>query len=88
MVAAPDEKYGEVPVAFVQLAPGAAEVDEGDLIAYCRGRIASFKVPRLVRFVDEWPMSATKIQKYRLQQELGREAAPTESFGRRQYPAA
>ena len=59
-----------MPVAFVQLRPGAADVDERDLIDFCQGRIASFKVPRLVRLVDEWPMSATKIQKYRLREAL------------------
>ena len=69
VVAAPDAKYVEVPAAFVQLKPGAtATADE--LIDFCRGRIASFKVPRHVRFVDAWPMSATKIQKYRLREQL------------------
>ncbi|MFV0462406.1 MAG: AMP-binding enzyme, partial [Nostocoides sp.] len=55
----------EVPVAFVELRPGA-NVTEEELIAYCRGRIASFKVPRQVRFINEWPMSATKIRKSEL----------------------
>ena len=69
VVAVPDAKYGEVPAAFVQLRPGTtATADE--LIEHCQGRIASFKVPRLVRFVDDWPMSATKIQKYRLRELL------------------
>ena len=69
VVAAPDAKYDEVPAAFVQLKPGArATADE--LVEYCRGQIASFKVPRHVRFVTEWPMSATKIQKYRLRQRI------------------
>ena len=40
------------------------------MIAFCRGKMASFKVPRLVRFVDDWPMSATKIQKFRLRETL------------------
>jgi acyl-coenzyme A synthetase/AMP-(fatty) acid ligase len=39
-------------------------------VAHCRGQIASFKVPRVVRFVQEWPMSSTKIQKFRLRDEL------------------
>ena len=38
----------------------------GELVAFCTGKISSFKVPRYVRFVAEWPMSATKIQKFRL----------------------
>ena len=43
---------------------------EAELIEFCRGRIASYKIPRYVRFVDEWPMSATKIQKTRLREQL------------------
>ena len=56
--------------------PGATATEE-ELIEHCRGRIASFKVPRLIRFIDgdEWPMSATKIQRFglrdRLLEELG-----------------
>ena len=44
--------------------------DPDELIAFVRERIASFKVPRHVRFVDEWPMSASKIQKFKLRQQL------------------
>ena len=69
VVGVPDPRYVEVPAAFVELAPDAAATEE-ELIAFCRGRIASFKVPRYVRFVDEWPMSATKIQKHRLREAL------------------
>jgi len=71
VVGVPDERYDEVPAAFVELVPGA-EVAPDDLIAHCRGRIASFKVPRHIRFVapGDWPMSATKVQKYRLRDEL------------------
>ena len=58
-----------MPAAFVELAPGATAT-EADLVEFCRGRIASFKVPRHVRFVDEWPMSATKIQTHRLRESL------------------
>ena len=74
VVGAPDDKYTEVPAAFVQLRPGAA-VREEELVEFCRGRIASFKIPRYVRFVTEWPMSATKIQKYRLRERLAEELA-------------
>jgi len=72
VVAAPDAKYSEVAAAFVQLKPGAA-ASEQELIEFCQGRIASFKVPRYVRFVTEWPMSATKIQKYRLRDQIADE---------------
>ena len=40
------------------------------LVAFCKGEIASFKVPRYVRFVTEWPMSTSKIQKFRLRDQL------------------
>ena len=43
---------------------------EDDLLDYCRGTIAAFKVPRTIRFVTEWPMSATKIQKHVLREAL------------------
>ncbi len=65
VVAVPDEKYGEVPAAFIELAPGAS-ASEQEIIDFCRDEIASFKIPRYVRFVDEWPMGATKILKYEL----------------------
>lgn len=74
VVSAPDDRYGEVAAAFVQLKPGAAATAE-ELVAHCRGAIASFKVPRHVRFVDEWPMSATKIQKYVLRERIAAELA-------------
>lgn len=72
VVGVPDDKYLEVPAAFVELDAGST-LTETDLIDYCRGTIAAFKVPRHVRFVTEWPMSATKIQKHRLREELLRE---------------
>jgi acyl-CoA synthetase (AMP-forming)/AMP-acid ligase II len=62
VVGVPDARLDEVPVAFVELRAGA-EASEEELIAFCAQRIASFKVPRWVRFVGDWPMSATKIQK-------------------------
>jgi fatty-acyl-CoA synthase len=64
-----DAVYGEVAVAFVELLPGKqATADE--LIAFCKGRLSSFKIPREVRFVTEWPMSSTKIQKFKLRELL------------------
>ena len=69
VVAAPSKKYDEVPAAFVQLRPGKT-VSAAELIAFCQGAIAGFKVPRYVRFVAEWPMSATKIQKFVLRDRI------------------
>ena len=74
VVAAPDTRYVEVPAAFVQLAPGA-EVTDDELIAFCRGWIASYRVPRYVRFVTEWPMSGTKIKKVELRRMIAQELA-------------
>lgn len=70
VVAAPDARYGEVPAAFVQRTPGA-EVTEDELIEYCMGSIATYKVPRYVRFVDEYPVAASaKIQKFVLREQI------------------
>ena len=69
VVGIPDAKYSEVPAAFIELKPGGnATVDE--LLLFCRNEVSGFKVPRVVRFVDEWPMSSSKIQKFRLRQTL------------------
>lgn len=59
-----DPRLDEVPVAFVELSD-ACDASEADLIAHCKGRIANYKVPRAIYFVtaDQWPMSATKIDK-------------------------
>lgn len=69
VVGIPDAKYVEVPAAFVELRPDHA-ASEAELIAFCKREIASFKVPRHVRFVSEWPMSSSKIQKFRLRTAL------------------
>ena len=70
VVAAADARYGEVPVAFVQRAAGE-EVDEQAVIEFCLGKIASFKVPRYVRFVDEFPTTASeKIKKFTLREAI------------------
>jgi acyl-CoA synthetase (AMP-forming)/AMP-acid ligase II len=71
VVGMPDDRLVEVPAAFVELLPGAAASEE-ELIAFLRERIASFKVPRLVRFVDDgdWPLSTTKIQRSALRDRL------------------
>lgn len=74
VVGVADAKYGEVPVAFVERKPGLP-LDEADVLHFCEGRIARFKAPRHVRFVEAWPMSATKILKYRLKEQIDAELA-------------
>jgi fatty-acyl-CoA synthase len=69
VVSLPDDRYSEVPAAFVELTEGQS-ASEQELIEHCKGRIASFKIPRHVRFVADWPMSTSKIQKFRLRERL------------------
>jgi fatty-acyl-CoA synthase/long-chain acyl-CoA synthetase len=71
VVGAPDPRLDEVPVAFVEVRPGHA-VTEAELIEFCQEKIARYKVPRAVRFVEPgtWPMSATKINKRALRAQL------------------
>ncbi len=69
VVGIPDAKYAEVPAAFVELQPDA-KATEAELIEFCKKEVAGFKVPRHVRFVTEWPMSSSKIQKFKLRTAL------------------
>ena len=78
VVGVPDAKYVEVPAAFVELKP-AQQASAQELIDFCRKEIAGFKVPRYVRFVAEWPMSSSKIQKFKLRVELLKELGIVEA---------
>ncbi len=77
VVGAPDIRLSEVPAAFIELNAGQ-NASEAELIAFCKDNIASFKVPRYIRFVDEWPMSSTKIQKFKLQAQMRKESQQQE----------
>jgi fatty-acyl-CoA synthase len=68
VVGLPDEWLAEIPAAYVELAETGVTAEE--LIAYVKERMASFKVPRYIRFISEWPMSASKIQKFKLRRTL------------------
>jgi fatty-acyl-CoA synthase len=69
----PDRKYGEQVMAAVKLKPGV-NMNEQDLREFCLGRIANYKVPRYVKFVDAYPMTASgKIQKFKLREMAIRE---------------
>lgn len=70
VIGMPDDRLGEVPIAFIEMI-GDARTDEATVIAACQGQLAKWKVPRAVRFVTEWPMSATKVQKYKLAELVG-----------------
>ena len=79
VVGVPDVKYGEELCAWVKMKPGQTMTDQ-DVKDFCKGKIAHFKIPRYVLFVDDFPMSVTgKIQKFVMRDEsikqLGLEAA-------------
>ncbi|MDQ2735259.1 MAG: AMP-binding protein, partial [Pseudomonadota bacterium] len=76
VVARPDVKWGETPVAFVELRAGAA-VEASELIAHCKHLLAGYKVPREIRFEPIPKTSTGKIQKFQLR-EKARSAAATE----------
>jgi fatty-acyl-CoA synthase len=78
VVSYPDARLSEVGVAFVRREPGHT-LTEDEVLAHCRGRIASFKIPRHVVFVDDFPMTSSgKIQKVKLREEALRRWPPTE----------
>ncbi|HVW46659.1 MAG TPA: long-chain-fatty-acid--CoA ligase [Solirubrobacterales bacterium] len=74
VVGAPDERWVEVPVAYLTAAPGR-EPDPAELIEFARGRLARFKVPKSLEVVDELPKTGTgKVQKFLLRERAGRRA--------------
>jgi fatty-acyl-CoA synthase len=79
VIGVPSKKYGEEVMAWVKLRPGTMASDE-ELTRFCRGRIATFKIPRFWKFVDEFPTTVTgKVQKFRMREtaiaELGLQSA-------------
>jgi fatty-acyl-CoA synthase len=69
VIGVPDERYGEELMACVIRREGA-DLDEDGVRDFCRGRIAHFKVPRYVRFVDAFPMTVTgKVQKFKMRED-------------------
>lgn len=69
VIGMPDERMGEVPVAFIECNDGMS-VSREEILEFCEGKIARFRIPREVICVREWPMSATKIQKFKLRELL------------------
>ena len=79
VIGVPDERFGEVIMAWIQLESGAT-LTEDDIRTFCDGKIAHFKVPQYIRFVTEFPMTVTgKVRKIEMREqaiaELGLEAA-------------
>jgi fatty-acyl-CoA synthase len=77
VIGVPDKKYGEELMAWIKLKKDSAATPE-EIKAFCDGKVACFKIPRFIKFVDEFPMTVSgKIQKYKMRdisiQELGLE---------------
>jgi fatty-acyl-CoA synthase len=78
VIGVPSARYGEEVMAWIKPREGAAPSDD-DLVAFCRGKIATYKIPRYWKLVDGFPMTVTgKIQKFKMREtaiaELGLEA--------------
>ncbi|MDE3167651.1 MAG: AMP-binding protein [Acidobacteriota bacterium] len=74
----PDRRLGEIPMAWVKLANGHRATEE-EIREFCRGRIAYFKVPQYVRFVESFPMTVTKkVQKFLMREQEMRERGLSE----------
>jgi fatty-acyl-CoA synthase len=72
-IGVPDEKYGEELMVWVKRRAGAS-LGEDDVRGFCRGKIAHYKVPRYVKFVDEFPMTVTgKVRKVEMREQAARE---------------
>lgn len=69
VISVPDDHLMEVAAAFIEVHEGQ-QIDENDLVHHCLGKIATYKIPRYIRFVLDWPMSATKVQKFKLRQDF------------------
>jgi fatty-acyl-CoA synthase len=69
VIGVPDSRYGEEIMAWVKPKDGAT-INEEAVRAFCRGRVAHFKVPRYVKFVDDFPMTVTgKVQKFKMREQ-------------------
>ena len=78
VVGVPDQRFGEELCAWIVVKPGQ-QLDEDEVRAFCKGRIAHYKVPRYIRFVAEFPMTVTgKIQKFRIRDAMKEELGISE----------
>jgi fatty-acyl-CoA synthase len=73
VVATPDDKWGEVPCAFIELADGD-KTSKQQLLNWCREQLASYKVPKRIEFIEIPRTSTGKIQKYVLRELLQKES--------------
>ncbi len=70
----PDRKYGEEIAVWIQLHEGV-ELSEDEIRAFCKGKIAHYKTPRYIKFVDKYPMTDVSIVELGLQEDAGIETA-------------
>ena len=74
VIGVPDARYGEEIMAWIVVRPGSAGLTTQDVRSYCEGRIAHYKVPRYVKFVEGFPMTITgKIQKFVMRETMMQE---------------
>ena len=77
IVAVPDRKLGETVLAWIRLKAGETAT-EAEIRAFCQGKIAHFKIPQYIRFVDAFPMTVTgKVQKFLIREQMQKELALT-----------
>jgi fatty-acyl-CoA synthase len=84
VIGVPSEKYGEEVMAWIKPKP-ARELDDAQMREFCKGEIATFKIPAFWKFVGEFPMTVTgKIQKFKMREEsikeLGLEDVATQEM--------
>jgi len=76
VVGIPDEKSGEIPVAYIELEEGISGIDESALRKHLRAKLANFKIPRQIHIIEELPKNATgKVLKRVLKEQLRQEEA-------------
>ena len=79
VIGVPDARFGEELMAWVRLKPGATATED-DIREFCRGKIAHYKVPRYVKFVDEFPMTVTgKVMKFVMREQAKEELGLVEA---------
>ena len=73
VVGAPDKKFGEIVAAFIVLKQGRVSTPE-DIISFCKGKIASYKIPSIVKIVSEYPLTSSgKVKKFELRKMASQE---------------
>jgi fatty-acyl-CoA synthase len=79
VVGVPDPKFGEEVAAWIKLHEGQT-ASEAEIREFCKGRLAHFKIPTYIRFVDEFPMTVTgKVQKYLIRESMAEELGQKKS---------